>query len=158
MKYRDPNTGEFKDIPMVQLGETLPENAIIGYEGEDVPEGYEEIEINDRYEKIFEGNASDGDIITLTKSWKNYKLLAVKCGLQDNMFSGNLMALSPISINDNDIFATKTYLQGNGQIQVHNTSFNIKSETSLQIIKSGWGHVNSSTTTTTYVKEIWGLV
>lgn len=47
MKYRDPETGEFKEL-YVKAVDTLPVGTEVDYEGEDVPAGWEEVEsIND---------------------------------------------------------------------------------------------------------------
>ena len=43
MKYKDQTTGEYKEV-RVKGKDTLPKGAIIGYEGTDIPEGYEEVE------------------------------------------------------------------------------------------------------------------
>lgn len=40
MKYRNPNTGELKDI-YVKASDTLPIGTIVDYEGDTVPDGYE---------------------------------------------------------------------------------------------------------------------
>lgn len=43
MKYRDPQSGEFKDIT-VKVSDTLPIGAEVDYDGTTVPNGWEEIE------------------------------------------------------------------------------------------------------------------
>ncbi len=43
MKYRDPQTGEFKDIT-VKVSDTLPIGAEVDYDGTTVPSGWEQIE------------------------------------------------------------------------------------------------------------------
>ena len=40
MKYRDPVTGEFKDIT-VKASDTLPIGTIVDYDGTTVPSGWE---------------------------------------------------------------------------------------------------------------------
>ena len=42
MKYKDPKTGEYKDI-FLKTGDTLPVGTIVEYDGDEVPAGYEEI-------------------------------------------------------------------------------------------------------------------
>ena len=42
MKYRDPETGEFKEL-YVKAADTLPVGTEVDYEGEEVPAGWEEI-------------------------------------------------------------------------------------------------------------------
>ena len=44
MKYRDPSTGNFRDLH-VKVSDTLPIGAEIDYDGETVPDGWEEIAI-----------------------------------------------------------------------------------------------------------------
>ena len=43
MKYRDPQTGEFKDIT-VKVADTLPVGTIVEYDGTTIPNGWEQIE------------------------------------------------------------------------------------------------------------------
>lgn len=43
MKYKDPNTGELKDI-YVKASDTLPIGTVVEYDGDTVPDGYEEVE------------------------------------------------------------------------------------------------------------------
>lgn len=45
MKYRNPKTGEFKDL-LVKVTDTLPVGSIVEYEGETIPEGWEKVEDN----------------------------------------------------------------------------------------------------------------
>lgn len=42
MKYRDPVTGEFKDIT-VKVADTLPVGTIVEYDGDVIPSGWEEV-------------------------------------------------------------------------------------------------------------------
>ena len=43
MKYRDPDTREFKDIT-VKTSDTLPIGTIVDYDGTEVPSGWENVE------------------------------------------------------------------------------------------------------------------
>jgi len=43
MKYRDPETGEFKEI-YVKAADTLPVGSVVDYDGEEIPAGWEQIE------------------------------------------------------------------------------------------------------------------
>ena len=43
MKYRDPVTGEFKDIT-VKVADTLPVGTEVDYDGTEVPSGWEQVE------------------------------------------------------------------------------------------------------------------
>ena len=43
MKYKDPVTGELKDI-YVKASDTLPVGSVVDYDGEDIPAGWEQIE------------------------------------------------------------------------------------------------------------------
>lgn len=42
MKYKDPITGEYKTIHM-KTSDTLPVGTIVSFEGDEIPEGYEEV-------------------------------------------------------------------------------------------------------------------
>ena len=57
MKYRDPDTGEFKDIT-VKASDTLPIGTVVEYDGTEVPSGWEEIS-----PIIESGNNNYGDYI-----------------------------------------------------------------------------------------------
>ena len=43
MKYRDPETGEFKEL-YAKTADTLPVGTVVDYEGTEVPAGWEEVE------------------------------------------------------------------------------------------------------------------
>lgn len=49
MKYKDPVTGEWKEL-YTKTADTLPVGSIVDFEGEEVPAGWEEI--NDKYSYI----------------------------------------------------------------------------------------------------------
>lgn len=51
MKYRDPQTGEFKDIA-VKVSDTLPVGTIVEYDGTTVPSGWELVDGSGTYKKI----------------------------------------------------------------------------------------------------------
>ena len=42
MKYKDPITGEYKTL-YLKTGDTLPVGTIVSFEGDEIPEGYEEV-------------------------------------------------------------------------------------------------------------------
>ena len=42
MKFKDPKTGEYKDL-YFKTGDTLPVGTIVEYDGDEVPPGYEEV-------------------------------------------------------------------------------------------------------------------
>ena len=46
MKYKDPITGELKDI-YVKASDTLPVGSVVDYDGEDIPAGWEQVEEDD---------------------------------------------------------------------------------------------------------------
>lgn len=54
MKYKDPITGEFKNIPL-KASDTLPVGSIVDYDGDTVPDGWEEVsnENNEVLTKIY---------------------------------------------------------------------------------------------------------
>ena len=43
MKYKDPETGEFKEI-YVKTADTLPVGTVVDYDGEEIPTGWEPVE------------------------------------------------------------------------------------------------------------------
>ena len=43
MKYKDPSTGQLKELSL-KAADTLPIGTIVDYDGEEVPEGWEEVE------------------------------------------------------------------------------------------------------------------
>lgn len=51
MKYRDPQTGEFKDIT-VKVADTLPVGTIVEYDGDNIPNGWELVDGSGTYKKI----------------------------------------------------------------------------------------------------------
>ena len=51
MKYRNPKTGEFKDL-VVKVTDTLPVGSIVDYEGATIPEGWELISQNESIKTI----------------------------------------------------------------------------------------------------------
>ena len=51
MKYKDPQTGEFKDIT-VKASDTLPIGTIVDYDGDIVPDGWETVDDTGTYKKI----------------------------------------------------------------------------------------------------------
>ena len=51
MKYRDPVTGEFKEIS-VKASDTLPIGTIVDYDGDTVPDGWETVDDTGTYKKI----------------------------------------------------------------------------------------------------------
>lgn len=92
MKYRDPQTGEFKDIT-VKVSDTLPIGAEVDYDGTTVPSGWEQIEPQvDPVENI-----SINDFFTSsTKTITDYSI--VKIG---NIINIQRMVIPSISKGDN---------------------------------------------------------
>lgn len=54
MKYKDPITGEFKDIT-IKAGDTLPVGAILEFDGDVIPAGYEEVTDEVDQKEVFVG-------------------------------------------------------------------------------------------------------
>ena len=55
MKYRDPETGEFKEL-YTKAADTLPVGTIVDYDGDEIPAGWEAAESDDySLEEIFTG-------------------------------------------------------------------------------------------------------
>lgn len=65
MKYRDPQTGEFKDIT-VKVADTLPVGTIVEYDGDNIPNGWELVDGSGTYKKIKKTEtitATNGNIV-----------------------------------------------------------------------------------------------
>ena len=65
MKYRDPQTGDFKDIT-VKVADTLPVGTIVEYDGTTIPNGWELVDGSGTYKKIKKTStitATNGNII-----------------------------------------------------------------------------------------------
>ena len=65
MKYRDPETGEFKDIT-VKVADTLPVGTIVEYDGTTIPNGWELVDESGTYKKIKKTatiTATNGNIV-----------------------------------------------------------------------------------------------
>lgn len=55
MKYKDPSTGQLKELSL-KAADTLPIGTIVDYDGEDVPEGWEEYGTDDySTDEVFTG-------------------------------------------------------------------------------------------------------
>ena len=78
MKYRDPQTGEFKDIT-VKVADTLPIGAEVDYDGTTVPNGWEQIEDDSGTLKLSDSPLTQyqkiGNVCTLTIS--NYTPISI---------------------------------------------------------------------------------
>lgn len=73
MKYRDPNTGQLKELSL-KAADTLPIGTIVDYDGEEVPEGWEEV--TDKV--LWSGNeAPAGKTYTLADNIFNYRAVCV---------------------------------------------------------------------------------
>lgn len=79
MKYRDPNTGELKDL-YVKTSDTLPIGTVVDYDGDTVPDGYEEV--NTSYKTLANGYLyrKIGDDVEI-----NVKLTGVSTTLPNNL-------------------------------------------------------------------------
>lgn len=65
MKYRDPQTGEFKDIT-IKVADTLPVGTIVEYDGTTIPNGWELVDGSGTYKKIKKTEtitATNGNIV-----------------------------------------------------------------------------------------------
>ena len=92
MKYRDPQTGEFKDIT-VKVADTLPVGTIVEYDGTTVPNGWEQIEPQvDPVENI----SINDFFISSTKTITDYSI--VKTG---NIINIQRMVIPSISKGNN---------------------------------------------------------
>ena len=68
MKYKDPVTGELKDI-YVKASDTLPVGAVVDYDGEDIPAGWEQVE--DSVTVVESGSNENGSWI----KWSDGKMI-----------------------------------------------------------------------------------
>lgn len=109
MKYKDPITGEIKDIYVKAL-DNLPVGAIVDYDGDTVPDGYEEVE-NEKI--LYESNGSN-ETITLSDSSANYSYLEIFYQNNDGK-KGSLKIEKPnnaaVSLETSSIFDTAIYFK-----------------------------------------------
>ena len=109
MKYKDPITGEIKDIYVKTL-DNLPVGAIVDYDGDTVPDGYEEVE----NEKILYESSGSNETITLSDSSANYSYLEIFYQNNDGKKS-SLKIEKPnnaaVSLEASSIFDTAIYFK-----------------------------------------------
>lgn len=67
MKYRDPQTGEFKDIT-VKVSDTLPVRTIVEYDGTTIPNGWELVDESGTYKKIKKTATTTATNVTIVDS------------------------------------------------------------------------------------------
>lgn len=73
MKYRDPVTGEFKEL-YTKAADTLPVGTVVDYDGTEVPAGWEEVENGT---VLYENSSGSNGNITLSETSANFKYLEV---------------------------------------------------------------------------------
>ena len=96
MKYRDPQTGEFKDIT-VKASDTLPIGTIVDYDGDIVPDGWETVDDTGTYKKIKKIATSIGVL---------GKILNTKSTSQENTYSCDYLNSKFVG---SESIKTKTY-------------------------------------------------
>lgn len=105
MKYRDPNTGQLKELSL-KAADTLPIGTIVDYDGDKVPEGWEEV--TDKV--LWSGDeAPAGKTYTLTDNIFNYRAVCV-VGSWGNKF------YIPIIKNNNYLNGGMNYMSGSNQM------------------------------------------
>ncbi len=92
MKYKDPITGEYKTIHM-KTSDTLPVGTIVSFEGDEIPEGYEEVVGEEARVVISTTEPTTGEEVWIQKG-KNlfnkkkaligYELVSNEAGIQAN--------------------------------------------------------------------------
>ena len=97
MKYRDPVTGEFKEIS-VKAGDTLPIGTVVEYEGTTIPDGYEEVEDD---VKVLLSNTiySATGQYTINDISKYDFILVCASGADSNTATNTLLIPTDIAIN-----------------------------------------------------------
>lgn len=91
MKYRDPVTGEFKDIT-VKVADTLPVGTIVEYEGTEIPDGYVEVEDTPKIPTILGNTQITFMQLSYNNGWKLY-IKAITDGAEHE-FNADLTQLS----------------------------------------------------------------
>lgn len=78
MKFRDSETGEFKEL-YAKAADTLPVGTVVDFDGVEIPAGWEEIESDEVV--LFESeNGDNATTLTLTETLANYKEVEVVFG------------------------------------------------------------------------------
>ena len=130
MKYKDPITGELKDI-IVKSGDTLPIGTIVEFDGETVPDGYEEFETEDY--------GSLGNIIVDDVTCKNI--------LPNNVQSQTINGVTITRGKDGSLTLNGTSTAGTYVYLVQNA--NIKLKTGTYVLST---HKSGSVDTNAYLQ------
>lgn len=105
MKYKDPVTGQLKELSL-KAADTLPIGTIVDYDGEEVPDGWEEVE-----DKILWSGDElpEGKTYTLTDNIFNYRAVCV-VGAWGNKF------YIPIIKGNNYLNGGMNYMSGSNKM------------------------------------------
>lgn len=89
MKFKDPITGEYKELSL-KTGDTLPIGTIVSFEGDEIPEGYEEVIGEEARVVISPTEPTTGEEVWIQKSKNllNYNNLTTQ-GLNHKTISEN---------------------------------------------------------------------
>ena len=74
MKFRDPETGEFKEL-YTKAADTLPVGAEVDFDGDEVPAGWEPVSGVD---VLFEGDITETGVYTINGRYGDYRLLILE--------------------------------------------------------------------------------
>lgn len=74
MKYKDPVTGQLKELSL-KAADTLPIGTIVDYDGEEVPEGWEQVEDNPKLLWTNPNTTAEFHAQNITLSSSDYDIL-----------------------------------------------------------------------------------
>lgn len=150
-------------INLVQQMVGVPTDGVVYYEGDAIPEGYEEVEYP-MFTKLFEGNVTSGDTVTLLDDVSKYKFIYILTGTDSIIFESSLIASTlnsdfGIDASKNWCAVTDTMLPA---IQVHavgltkidNTHFTVRGAFYQYIGQDGVGSLGNPIECK--IREIWG--
>ena len=142
-------------------GDGILTGSVIGYNGEEIPEGYEEVE---NFIKLFEGNAGAGDTIELTEDFTKYKFLHIKTGDDEQVYDGILLGSTLNGNKGIDACKIWSFVSDTvpAQIQFHAVSLVTVDNTHLKVQGAFYqytarnGQADVLAPTICKVREIWG--
>lgn len=113
MKYKDPNTGMYKDL-YFKTGDTLPVGTVVEYDGDEVPPGYKEVPGVVASVVVSPTEPETGEEVWIQKGKNLFEPSKVMSGYVSNdtgIISGNGVSTSYIPVVGNQsyyIFSGKT--------------------------------------------------
>lgn len=130
MKYRDPETGEFKEL-YTKAADTLPVGTVVDYDGDEVPAGWEKVEETGviLYDNV---GGSSSNIIFEKEIKDNVKYIEIYFKDEDSI-KGYTKVENPV---DSDVCLFIVRLNKNYNARFKNSTVKI-SKTGLSIVDYG---------------------